>query len=276
MKPFIIVTIVYIAVAAVLALFFFVFDMVEHWKIAKWDLRDYFLESDPLLFRVDSWLILPILVTGVVGNIIYSIGDGTGAGAALDFISLFLMLFYFGGNTVIACVVDRVRNRNFEIESNNHGKIDDEARVLIVIRNDQGFALLSKYCEKEFSLENLIAYKAFSAVLETVEYLPESELFLALQELDAQYLKRNAPMEVNLPGHITQHWNNLMKNQSSVQVAQEESLLGAPKKVISDICTALMTNVLDTFSRFKTTTEYLKWTRTQNTKNAISDALYEL
>jgi hypothetical protein len=251
-------TIAYVAVVMIIAVLFFMYDIVSHAIRSQCNFVHYFA-NDPLLFRLDSLFIIPILVIGVTANMLFLFFNASNPpaviiGNALNVLSMLLMCMFLGGNVVIACVIDTIRGR-----STTTVDIDKSDYATTFMRSEVGVEALKRYAEKEFSLENILAWLSIENALK------DSDLDTRLIEIQQKYMTRSSMMEINVPSHTSERFTNLMNSNNA---SDEEK-----KRVLVEVQGAVMTNIKDTMNRFRYTQEFTECLRSLTSKKEIMNAM---
>jgi pimeloyl-ACP methyl ester carboxylesterase len=221
---------------------FWMFDMISHAIKKRCNVVDYFVYGDPLLFRVDNFLVIPIIATGVVGgatpNLIVEI--------VFDQISVLLMCLYFGGNICIACLIDRARGQKLTNQENPY-LIDEELGELKdIFESEMAENMLRRYCMKEFSLENVIAWKDLQPIRANLDRLEHSEFVTEFANFYMKFLQQGAEMELNISARLHEKITSIIHGDSEYD----------PIKVLTELSDTITANLLDTFYRYKLTKEY--------------------
>ncbi|KAL0479080.1 hypothetical protein AKO1_007922 [Acrasis kona] len=253
--------IVFSVLVMIVALLFFFYDFITFCTRTNCNLSSYFT-SDPLLFRLDSILILPIIVTGVTSNIIFatintSYTDLYIASNILNAIFMLLLCLFLGGNVSIACIVDAVRG-----SSERWVNFEGDDVTLKFLHSEVGMAALLKYSEKEFSLENVVAYSDINKTLKSTD----SNLDAAILSVQTKFMLRTSAMELNVAHDVAQSFDNLMNNLPN-------STRDEKNKVLSDVQQAVLVNIKDTMDRFKFTREFEECERIMNLSEDVTKAM---
>ncbi len=236
-----------VAVAAILginSILFWMYDMYTHAMKKKCNMLDYWVTSDPLLFRIDSMLVIPIVACGVISAAVPNIY----VDLVFDELAILFMCMFFGGNLVIACLLDKYRKTHREMRATEEA-IDELGELKQLLESEIGEQYLKKYCAREFSLENVIAYKALKCITEFYDNYEMEHFYQALTVYYDQFLKQGAEAELNIPAALHGRITQLLIRDGSLSQTEE-------KQILEDFSDALMGNLLDTFSRFKFTPEY--------------------
>jgi hypothetical protein len=251
-------TVVVCAGLAILAIICLIYDFISQAITTRCNIREYFYQGDPLLFRFDSALLPAILVFGVIGNVMFTVGTMAAQADAKTIVALIfteiyliLLMLYFGGNVVIMCIVDKIRGRTVTRSTNSDNKeMNEEDEIRQLFEDEIGNARLLKYCSNEFSLENALAWKEMDVIRSRYDQRSHQENTETLKHFYDKYLVRGVDMELNIVA-------NLVKRYKIVIDAPENEIDNAQRKrVIVEMCDAVMGNLLDTYSRFRVTKEY--------------------
>jgi pimeloyl-ACP methyl ester carboxylesterase len=243
------------ATLGLIAVLIFFIDLITNLN------RKYFAD-DPLLFRVDSMLILPIIVFSIIGNVQVTsqLENNIIVNTVFNEIAVLLMIFFFGGNACIACILDVIRGRTLKVE---HEKeiITDEDKIKDIISDDVCLKYFTEYCKAEFSLENLVGYMEVQKVAEKIESMSATEIDLSLSALNEKFMCRTSEMELNVISKLANSWKEMMK------VPAEKAY--NRKEVLQNLLEAIIVNLLDTFSRFLVTDKYLQCAETLKVKASM-------
>ncbi len=256
---YIMATIVASAILAAIAIVFFVYDIVNHAVLTKCDIKDYFIRGDPLLYRVDSALIPPILAFGVIGNVVGSTASNIAQlpeqiVVFIIFVSIYLVLmcFFFGGNIVIACLIDWIRMGRISKIIDMKQELNEEDELKLLFSDEVCNARFTKYCSNEFSLENVIAWKEIEDIRAKYDKCSPMENREKIQAFIDKFLVRGGDMELNLVSNLVKRFNALTSLTNDPDISENDTA----KKTITDMCDAIMGNLIDTFSRFRVSQDY--------------------
>jgi pimeloyl-ACP methyl ester carboxylesterase len=250
--PYIYVSIVYAIVVVVISIALLVFDFIHHVVVTKCNVLSYFMSGDPLMFRFDQLLVIPIIILASIANFNQNIDQSIDR-FITDQIAFILLCLYFGGTLVIAYFIDLIRKRTNkyqvlvnEVEEGTvtEGEGNEEDIIKKMLKNEATKRKLNAYCEKEFSLENIIAYTEVEILIADLK--EGKDVDARMLELVQKYLMRSSPMELNVPAKVAKSIvDNANGQGTDDRVQLLETLMGC-----------LMVNLLDTYSRFCLTPEF--------------------
>jgi hypothetical protein len=254
----------------VIATFMLIYDFIAYMIITKGDFKSYWFKDDPLLFRFDTLFVLPIIVFAILGNVPLGLvnGDIGVANTILTEASLVLMVFFFGGNIVIACLVDKIKAAKsyqpLQNGANTEEKVkNDEDHIIELLYDSATYETFSKYCETEFSLENVYSYKDIQALVNDLDTLSQQQRKERFDHVNEQYMSRSSPMELNVPAYVAKSFRAVIEAGEDAQIDRKKSL--------TQLLEVIMVNLLDTFSRFKTTAMYEKSMETLRVKKSMKE-----
>ena len=135
------------------------------------------------------------------------------------------------------------------------GKIagfNEEDQIKYLIADLSGNRLFRTYCANEFSIENLDSYEFIGNYAKAGRPLPMAQKF------DERFLLRTSEQEINIPAEVLKTYKKLLAE-------------GNPGDyLVKNVAEAIMTNLLDTFSRFRITKAFQQW---GNSKVGVSSAI---
>jgi pimeloyl-ACP methyl ester carboxylesterase len=245
----------YASVIALIAVVILVVDICMNLSLR-------YFTDDLLLYRVDSLFILPIVAFAIIGNAPVSSVPAVAYPVNFVFLYMFiiLMMFFFGGNICIACIVDVLRGRVVTAAAKDEARTDEE-----LIRDILADPVCEKhfqfYCSAEFSLENVIAYVDIEQTYSKIDQLSGSQLEEALASINTKYMLRSSEMELNTPSEVGKSFQKML----AVPVTETYDR----KKVLKVLLESIMVNILDTFSRFKVAPAYSLVMETLQVKTSI-------
>ncbi|KAL0483222.1 hypothetical protein AKO1_011555 [Acrasis kona] len=248
---FVYVTIALSAALGLISIIGALFDICFNLVRTRCDVLGVLSRSDPLQFRTDSLLLMPIIAFGVIGNIIYLIqGNDIVYIIFFEFFYLLLIL-YFGGLVVTHCVVDFVRNYHSThvvlvdeggpSENLNLDNSDDIIKRMF--SNNTSLEYIKQFCLAEFSLENAISFSELQEMIND----PSSITKDSFTSFHHRFVRPNSEMELNLNANLVRDCNEAVRGDVS------EGELGV---LVQRLFDSVVGNLQDTFSRFKLTREY--------------------
>ncbi|EFC47279.1 predicted protein [Naegleria gruberi] len=253
---------------------------------------DFFISLDePLYFRVEMILYLICFVFLIVNQVIGLIGlpyrfiDEENYKTALQYdvisfifevLYVFTYILVFGGYALLILLIYKVKIwRKFS--KNGKSKQDDgmlkNKELLLVIRNEESYESFEKFCEKEFSLENLYLH----SILEKHSKIVNGETFEGLSTLLNQifegFIQSGATNEVNIPNSCRTKIVNLHKKygfekkDSDLKNVDLEEVRQAFFSLVQQV----FVNLGDTFSRYSLTTEWKVFKKAIELKEHITE-----
>ncbi len=164
-------------ILAVLAVVCGFIELILHAIRTKCNIIEYF--KDPLLFRIDNFILIPIIFFAVV----LASGVPTIDGVFYTIFELGLFLgvcFYFGGTVSIVCLIDFFKSFKRDTARDSIAleqglDLSPESTTIKKLRrmltDDKSNAIFSQYCKREWSLENLLAYNDVTALVGKLDTL---------------------------------------------------------------------------------------------------------
>ncbi|KAL0484762.1 hypothetical protein AKO1_003681 [Acrasis kona] len=208
-------------------------------------------------------LLPPLIICSVTSTILkqYNI---TAAGDVFYLIFLLLMVIYFGGGVVFSCILDMYSSRYAKrvvIINNEDSDDDNEVAVIKNLLNNEALRkYIEKYCQMEFSLENILGYVDAKKMLDEPPIQKES-----LQHFYDEYMKSSSKTEINLPAKTVQECKRVLNEDDP----SEDDILKATNLIMNGI----FQNIKDTFSRFCKTKEYKEAARAMNDMRVLEKEL---
>ncbi len=251
-----------VPIGLTLVLFFYDIFIADKFKLIRtcgWKAR--FITADPLMFRLEAILYIPTVLAGLAKTTIPPFRT-VGVFDVLEIIYLSSFLLMSGG---LICIVRGIKQAHYHWlkRKNKHSdtmkdslldsyKIQDLAPnelLVLSLQDARGLKMISDYCQREFSLENLEAHKHLTMVMETY---PTQSTDIRRRELaifSELFLERNSPYELNLPSAAVDAYKKIVQSQEFDDPTEAMSMW----KKASD---AVFANLLDTFQRIKKTSEF--------------------
>ncbi|KAL0485113.1 hypothetical protein AKO1_004376 [Acrasis kona] len=240
-------------ILGLLAAIMAVFDFISELILNKGNLRKVLIINDPLHFRADAIILIPIIPSGIFGYLYrfqtYHV--------LLEMFFL-LVIMYSGGTVVISCVVDYFMSRYGKqtILVSDDDFTGDNTKLRDAILTQEGAVdIFRKYCINEFSLENLLGLQELQILISMEEVSDER-----MKIFEQEFIDRNAPMQLNVPSDVFKLFVAALQPNST-----QEHRKTALKKV-QDIT---LMNVMDTFERFKNTNGYKEAVNIIKSENSI-------
>ncbi|KAG2381689.1 hypothetical protein C9374_006073 [Naegleria lovaniensis] len=121
-----------------------------------------------------------------------------------------------------------------------------------------GCALFERFCVKEFSVENLYAWKYLQRCKDKLFGQDISVITEIVLTLNDNYLQSGAEYELNVPSSLKSQFKvlRLALQEATTFESKHKELI---EKVYSDLIENLQMNLGDTFSRYENTAEYLSY-----------------
>ncbi len=250
-------------VILIILLILFAIDLVFISKVCKNNFLNAFFVDDPLLFRVDTamllisfaFFILYNFLTGVVDSYTYNIFQLFAYGFGIMF---------SGGTVCIGVLVGYIRG----IRPKQHSdKLDKNERLAYMLQDAKGRELVSKYARAEFSYENVAIVIELNEILPTFSEKTDMEKYQLVDNIVNTYLDRTSTMEVNVPALVRQAVIALHQRQAV------ETTQGEGQKIMEELHNAAVVTLLDTYSRYEDTRECKHyWTLVKTASNLKIDA----
>jgi hypothetical protein len=244
-------------------LILFAIDLVFISKVCKNNFLNAFFVDDPLLFRVDTamllisfaFFILYNFLTGVVDSYTYNIFQLFAYGFGIMF---------SGGTVCIGVLVGYIRG----IRPKQHSdKLDKNERLAYMLQDAKGRELVSKYARAEFSYENVAIVIDLNEMLPTYSEKTDMEKYQLVDNVVNTYLDRTSTMEVNVPALVRQAVISLHQRQAV------ETTQGEGQRIMEELHNAAIVTLLDTYSRYEDTRECKHyWTLVKTASDLKIDA----
>jgi hypothetical protein len=252
---FIYSSVVYTASLCILTLILSIYDLISHYR--QFGFKNY---SDPYLFRIDCALMIPLIIFGSCGTITIEMIFNL----ISDQIFTVLLCLFFGGNACIGCIVDYVRTRQQQQQQQYGMEEKTEEELLTeLMRNPKGFEYASQYWIKEWSLENVWAWKSLDIIISKYYGSAKEERQKLLKDFYDLYIVDGSDMQLNVPAVLIIRFravlNGLKEANQVVIVPTEASPIVEPvdeRQVLIQVSSVIMANLLDTFNRFRVTRDY--------------------
>jgi hypothetical protein len=131
----------------------------------------------------------------------------------------------------------------------------DKGEFRAILQDPDGFALLLKYSEYEFSSENLLCYQRLQK-FKRLTQVADRQLFL--KDFSLLFLGgAQSELEINISGDLVEEIQSKMK-KGEFELA-----------ILEGVERAVISNIKDTFGRFRRTGEYQKYTKEKNIATEI-------
>jgi pimeloyl-ACP methyl ester carboxylesterase len=250
-----------LVVICILIFAIFVFDiepvLKEMCKI-RWkhfSLKQTLSSYDPLLFRQESLLVIPCIAAGVMNNLTMAREElriVLGLFDSMQLLFFICVLLMSGGLVAIArlryMIASFVRSKVVRNDDDSElfgpfipvREMADMDLLLRALNHDHGMKLMKEYCEMEFSLENIICYNDLIDIIETYPTMTATEKQSTVAHFGRKYMESTSKYQVNIPSKC----KSLFK---AVQNGEDEE----GTKMWRRMYTAVMTNIMDTFTRVK-------------------------
>ncbi|KAL9642949.1 hypothetical protein ABK040_010642 [Willaertia magna] len=223
--------------------------------------------DDPFYVRIDMMSIVLLLIL---------LGPFLAPTRVEALVGLFRMVmgivgyFLCGGTAMVIEIVKVIKlkvykklKKNNSIDSNNNqqGEFDS------LLSDISFFNLLKEYCEKEFSLENIVLYEKLME-LKRKGFVT----FTELQYIYDQFIKTYSAYEINLPSATKKQFMELLTvrkdclmemelKEEGKRLTTEEKEIGGVEygKVDEILMNDIIVNLSDTYSRLQQTSRFQEW-----------------
>eukprot|EP01080_Neovahlkampfia_damariscottae_P005518 gene5518-9335_t len=256
-------------------LYFFVIlvslvDIASNFKRIFCKPFDFWFKSDPFAMRIQQFFIVFIIVSYFVrlvfvitsriisGNVDAKKPDERETleiiqyrmfevGATVNYIAKFFELFYF---SVFILLVTLFRYFKRRILNYIHKPVEPKRDVFEGLMNDQNiYTMFFEFCKSEWSIENLLFYD------DALKYskIPVKEREKHAKRIIELYLNgTNSELEVNATRKECDDFKENVKEGNLDPV------------ILQSLIRTVIVNLVDTFSRFVITTEYINYKKTVN------------
>jgi pimeloyl-ACP methyl ester carboxylesterase len=216
-------------------------------KSCSW--RAHFIIDDPLLFRIESMLTIPTVISAISANLCNEfIGSDSYPTVFLSILFYISVLLQLGGITCIAVIVNFAQSGR-KVTSDSTVALDNvnnsEQFITTVLGEETGMILVTKYTEREFSYENLALWKDICKLLLEFETLGKEERKHGVKEIYGKYIDSSSRFEVNIPNDTKKMFT--------------ESLEEPRADALILLRGAIVVNLQDTFSRLIKTAEFINF-----------------
>jgi hypothetical protein len=257
---FIYTTAIISALYCTIVLVLFIVDIFTFLKNGNYSIRNYFFISDPLHFRLDTMLIIPIIICGIL-EITFPFYVGFLGTEIIDIPFITLIIFCSAGNVCISCIIDHIQGISYT-PTQVQGLSSDKDYVNQIVFDENASKFLYQYSEKEFSLENVLAYIEITGIEKQLPTLSPIQVDDVMNNIYDRYMKPSSDRAVNVPADVAKKFNTFYTRRE-----------GEVQDVLHSVTSALMVNLLDTYSRFKLTQEHKECIKILNTKKDLIQAL---
>jgi hypothetical protein len=217
-------------------------DMLVHIKKFKKGPIYFFWVHDPLLFRLEALIAAVFFAAMTIGIVVYFKYPALYPYArAICFdVAYFFALPLFGNGLITLIQVYRYIIKCV----NPSNQQENEKDMLILLADDEFYSLFQKYCQKEFSSENLVVF----SMLDKLKNKGTMD-FESFDHLYQTYIRSGSNFELNLPSALQQECSKLhLEKSEKKQSVEYQQLHNLFMEVIS--------NLEDTYNRFKSTTVF--------------------
>eukprot|EP01080_Neovahlkampfia_damariscottae_P010496 gene10496-3017_t len=226
--------------------------------------QEVFIKSDPFYFRLQQSfgvIVLIILITigsfltfAVLGVItrLKGVDDGITYAASIAIATLNVIIsFYLSGFVLFLTIINVLNSYIKKLRGNkipNPNSFMKSGSELQSVLGDTEFSkLFKRYCESEWSVENYLCIRD----IEKFKYSKMEERSEILDEIFYTYFNGSrSELEVN----VTQQLCTDLKKKMDSNHFEDE--------IFDDLLKAIFTNLNDTMSRFRFTSEYTKFLKT--------------
>lgn len=210
------------------------FDSIKRYEFTK------ILRSDPYYFRVEVYFftlcgLVPFYFVYLILSLFTSIDN-------VYELTLFSITFFFIYLILIGFPIFTTILRLITTSLQNKGLDENKSALETLLSTDEGFELMYKTCQMEYSLENLSCWKDIQNYKKEKNFEDRKKKYQKILQL---YLSgSSSEMEINISSE-TLH--------STIQKGKEETF---EPEMLKDFELAVTLNLRDTFMRLSNSTEY--------------------
>jgi hypothetical protein len=238
---------------------------------------NHFRRDDPLKFRSESIFMTAAMVTMLIS---YPVGisdryDSPDPNSPKKVVELLFDLLYMSlriitfGGYIVFLKLRQLRNKNqfteylkqVNEEISAHASSEVEQELMSTLRDEQGYKLVSAYCRKEFSIENILLWKRLETLRADSITMSELERARSLKLLNEQFIARSSPYEVNVSNKIKNEMTKAMEHETLSAVDAEQ--------IYQILYSGAMINICDSFARLTNTTEYHTYRRVNSMSSEL-------
>ncbi|KAL9646898.1 hypothetical protein ABK040_013758 [Willaertia magna] len=216
-------------------------------EIKEFGVVKFLFFNDPFYLRLDL-MTMTLIIIVLILTAIFSFSPNGPTISILALINTIFIYMASGGNTLSVELFLKVKVLSSKNNIKKELDLQTELENLLDTNKDF-YQLFKEYCEKEFSLENLLC---FSSILNLKD--KEKISTSSLREIYENYVQSLSKYEVNLPNHVRKKFVKLMED---CEMRQEEATKLEFEK--TDFLKEVILNLTDTYQRFLTTSYYQKW-----------------
>jgi len=257
------------AVVLVTGLSCIIIEMIASRSIIKKHGIITYFRRDPLYIKLQMFTLLPNIVIAAPYAVLCTIIDANYTSLSLtNFIVVVNALLFIAFGLLARLMMSGVFICSLQLWlllfQKKEEKKDDEVLFLSLMEIPECYDMMVEYCRYEFSLENFLFWKHMKDLNETLGYA-------TLTKIADLYMKPYGPMQVNLPNSTITKYFALMdsvKERENQQVHVNE----IHKIVMPDV----LLNLNDTFSRFRTTKDFIEWQQNHDASKHLIESQFAL
>jgi hypothetical protein len=253
---------IFITIIVIAGLIDFILDVKEH---GFW--TGFLTSRDPLNYRVDFlWILVCTLGAIVFLVMVLAVPSNN---VVINWLALIPEFFFRGGMMMagsVMCLIVLARRKILQFlkkKENRELGLSKTEKLMRVLCDEKMKIEFEKYCNAEFSTENILAY---NELIRFLDCTTRREKLILLQGIYDTFVQQNSVNEVNLPEHVRQNLKQVLEHVDSLSEGQDINVLA--EKLMQEI----KQNLTDTFSRFMYTEAYLKYTRRSSFARMMNDS----
>jgi hypothetical protein len=232
-------------------------------------LKEHFLSSDPLYFRLNSVLMMCCVLIGVTsfatGIASQYVVNTQYAWLALDLIYTILRIITFAGFILGIQIFVIGKKRTGAAIMNVDDNSETTMQVIVeIINHKYGSLLFEQYCRDEFSIENYLLIRELLDLHDKWGIMSVTEHQQMIQLIFTTYIKRGSPKEVNIASSVYKQCDNLNTNCKTMSAVEQ-------LKILKKLANSVFVNLGDTFSRFIDTQEWKNFKSSERLERELQD-----
>jgi len=228
-------------------------DVVIHWKtIVQNGFLHFLTFEDPFHLRSDMVSIAGVLICLNVITIKTALSDQEyGDDLVVGYFKMMACVCTYqlaGFTAIIFEWLHWIRSKFNKKRDQKHSEQRPKDLEDLLKRDSSFHTMFKSYCEKEFSLENLLLFDT----LMRLKNPSHSKSAMTKEEFDQFYqtfFKPFSKFEVNMPSKVKKDLDDISKRDQDVKISELEDILH----------TDMLLNLRDTFERLKDTKQYKRW-----------------